>query len=123
VALFKFLVAAGELTAGGVLAPVLAPHGLDLPRLVREVNERAVRTYARSTPLRLVVRVGPGRTFTFTLADPPAARLLQGLIGPDGALPRRRLYALALRSADPRRRAAELLAALGSFQRPVHLVP
>lgn len=122
---FKFLVAAGEVTAGGMLAPVLAPHGLDLPRLVREVNDRSTALYGRGTPVRLTVYPLPGRNHRFTLADPPVSRLLLPLVAADGTLPMRLLYALVLRlhPADPRRGSALLLASLGSFQRSVRLLP
>ena len=119
-AVFKFLVAAGELTAGGTLAPVLAPHGLELPRLVREVNDRSTALYGRGTPVRLTVHPLPGRNHRFTLAGPPASRLLQPRVAADGTLPMGLLYALVLRlhPTDPQRGAALLLATLGSCHRP-----
>jgi hypothetical protein len=115
---FRFLIAAGELSPGGSLAPPLAPFGLELPRLVREVNERSLLYYERGTPLVLRLRVVLPRQWVFRLYPPPLSLCLRSL-GPNPS--RRALYGLLLllareRSEPPRRFASAFFGSLASRQ-------
>jgi hypothetical protein len=115
---FRFLIAAGELAPGGSLAAPLAPFGLELPRLVREVNERALAHYSRGVPVTLRLRVVLPRQWIFRLDPPPLAACLRSL----GVNPSRRvLYGLLLwlarqRSQQPQQFAPTFFGALASYQ-------
>jgi hypothetical protein len=70
VARLKFNIIAGECTPGGVLAPVIAPFGIELSKLSREINEQTVQFYERGTSLTLRVNLLPGKVWTISFRIP-----------------------------------------------------
>lgn len=116
---FRFLLSAGEVVPGGSLAPPLAPFGLELPRLVREINDRSLARYVRGTPVVVRLAIQPPRQWSLRLDPPPFSHCLRSL-GPQPSRPA--LYGLLLvlareRSLPPRQLAPSFFGSLGS-QRP-----
>lgn len=118
---FRFLLPAGQVTPGGSLAPSLAPFGLDLPRLVREVNNRG-QGWAVGCPLVVRIMVLPNRQWQLSVMPPPLGLCLRSL----NPVRIRLLYSLLLvvagyRAINPRMLAPQLLGSLRS-RRPFCLI-
>jgi len=121
---FRFLLGSGEATPGGSLAPPLAPFGLELPRLVREINDRSLLRYVRGTPLVVRLALVAPRQWLLRLDPPPLAHCFRAL-GPRPG--RGALYGLLLllareRSLPPRRLAPSFFGSLASQRPPVQLL-
>lgn len=120
---FRFLLSSGEATPGGSLAPPLAPFGLELPRLVREINERALARYIRGTPLVVRLTLILPRQWSLHLDPPPLSQCLRSL----GPRPSRvALYGLLLllareRSSTSRQLAPSFFGSLASQRPPPQL--
>lgn len=97
----RFILSSGEIVPGGSLAAPLAPFGLELPRVARELNERTLALYAKGTPVSVRIKVGPGRQWSAIVLPPSVSTLLRSLppalTSPDdlGGLARQ-LYGLVL---------------------------
>jgi len=120
---FRFLLAAGEVVPGGSLAPPLAPFGLELPRLVREINDRSLARYVRGTPVVVRLTLPLPRQWSLRLDPPPLSHCLRSL-GPQPS--RVVLYGLLLllareRSLPPRQFAPSFFGSLASQRPPPRL--
>lgn len=71
----KFKVIAGEISVSE-MAPVLAPYGLDVSKVVRELNFESTQLYKLSVPLRLKMKVhviGASKRYFYNFAPPSRA--------------------------------------------------
>jgi hypothetical protein len=71
----KFIIGSGEATPGGVLAPVLAPYGLDLQQIAKEINGKTLPLYQKGVPLPVKLYLSEGvaggrKSFKVEVAPP-----------------------------------------------------
>lgn len=115
----RFVLSAGEVVPGGSLAAPLAPFGLELPRLARELNARTLALYVPKTPVSVRIKVGPGRQWHIEVLPPPLSLLLRSI----EKLSVRQLYGLVLlvstlSGRPPRSVAATTFGTLRSLSSP-----
>lgn len=81
----KFHLLSGEISPGGTMAPILAPFGLDLLRLSKELNALSLERFPRGFPfiLRLYLSL-PSKAYRLELLPPPLSFYLSQL-SPKGA--------------------------------------
>ena len=82
-AVVKLQLPAGKATSGPPVGSSLGPHGINIPRIENEYNERTNEQLALINPL--VKSIYSDRTFTFVLKSPPAAVLIKKAVGIESA--------------------------------------
>mgnify|MGYP001772815405 FL=1 len=71
---FNFVVVGGEANAGPPIGPALGPLGLNVPMVVKKINELTQDYKGMKVPV--VVEVNPDKTFNVIVKLPPTSALL-----------------------------------------------
>ena len=74
-AVVKLQLEAGKATAGPPVGSSLGPHGINIPALTKEFNEKTASQAGLIIPV--VITIYADRSFTFVLKTPPAAVLIK----------------------------------------------
>jgi len=115
---FKFQLLAGQVSVGGKIAPSLAPFGLELSRLVKELNDQTCVQYSIGIPVRVEIKVFATRKWDLKVLSPSLSVLLRSLVV-DGILLRLDFWDLlrliCLPSNVSRSRVSMFLGSLRSF--------
>lgn len=68
------MVEGGKANPGPPLGPALGPLGLNVGKVVAEINEKTKGFDGMKVPV--IIKVGPNKTFTLDVGHPPTAALL-----------------------------------------------
>jgi len=71
---FNFVVVGGEANAGPPIGPALGPLGLNVPMVVKKINELTAEFKGMKVPV--VVEVGEDKSFNVIVKLPPTSALL-----------------------------------------------
>jgi hypothetical protein len=66
----KFIINSGEATPGGVLAPVLAPFGLDLLQISKELNEKTLNVFIKGVPVSVKIFIYDNKQYKILVGKP-----------------------------------------------------
>lgn len=111
----KFRIGSGEATPGGVLAPVLAPYGIDLMKFSRELNSLLLAEYAQGVPVAVVVLVELSN-YRILVGHPPLTVLLHAISHPVGMVDLYNLFRLHLQNRQVELSVSEARTFFGSLR-------
>lgn len=93
----KFRIGSGEATPGGVLAPILAPYGIDLPKFSKELNGLLLARFAKGVPVSVRVQID-STGYRILPLHPPLSAILLVVPQPVGVVETYNLFRLHLRN-------------------------
>ena len=73
------LVDGGKATPGPPLGPALGPHGVNIPQIVKQINEKTKDFEGMRVPVE--IEINPDKTFNVTVGTPPVSALVLKEIG------------------------------------------
>jgi len=78
--LVKALVDGGKANAGPPIGPTLAPMGVNITEVVKEINEKTASFEGMSVPVNIIVDTS-SKTFRIEVGTPPVSALIKKAIG------------------------------------------
>jgi large subunit ribosomal protein L11 len=73
------MVEGGKATPGPPLGPALGPHGVNIPQIVKAINEKTKDYDGMRVPV--VIEINPDKTFNVSVGTPPVSALVLKELG------------------------------------------
>lgn len=71
----KLQIPAGKANPAPPVGPALGQHGLNIGDFIKQFNDRT-KDMDAGVPVPVLISVGPNRTFTFEVKDPPVSYMI-----------------------------------------------